>query len=252
MTKLRIILAEDHQVVRAGLKLLLSGQPDMRVVAEVGTGEEAIQKTRELKPDLVIMDLSMPGMNGLTATVAIKAELPDVKILILTSHEDRSYFREMCQANVSAYVLKRSAGEELLAAIRKVATGGMHFDEDLAAKALSPHLGTSPAKDQSPFPNLSDREVEVLCGVALGYTNKELASKFGLSVKTIETHKVRICQKLGFRSRADIVQYALLQGWLNQTSSIGPLSAFEAGGQPTRANGAAKPAVIIRKLKFSG
>jgi DNA-binding CsgD family transcriptional regulator len=139
----------------------------------------------------------------------------------------------------------------LLAAIRKVATGGMHFDEDLAAKALSPHLGTSPTKDQSPFPSLSEREVEVLCGVALGYTNKELASKFDLSVKTIETHKVRICQKLGFRSRADIVQYALLQGWLNQTNSIGPLSAFEGSGQPTRANGTSKPAAPIRKLRLN-
>jgi DNA-binding NarL/FixJ family response regulator len=223
MKALRIVLAEDHQLVREGLRLLLSNQPDMRLVAEAGTGFEAIQKARQFNPDVVIMDLSMPGMNGLKATKALKAEFPEMRVLVLTSHEDESYFRQMCQANVSGYVLKRSAGEELLRAIRKVANGQLHYDEGLANKTMRQQLGMS-SQNQDPTRNLTGREEEVLRGVALGYTNKELASQLGLSVKTVETHKVRICEKNRFRSRADMVQYALRQGWLDQTGSFTPLS----------------------------
>jgi two-component system, NarL family, response regulator NreC len=223
MKYLRILLADDHQVLRAGLKLLLSSQPDMRLVAEAGSGEETLQKARQFKPDLVIMDLSMPGMNGLKATEALKEEMPQMKILILTSHEDPSYFRQMCKANASGYVLKRSAGEELLHAIRKVAKGQLHFDDELATNALTRQFGATTAGN-GPARNVTEREEEVLRGVALGYTNKEIASQFSLSVKTIETHKVRICEKLGFRSRADMVQFALRQGWLDPNRSSAQLS----------------------------
>jgi two-component system, NarL family, response regulator NreC len=217
MKSIRIVLAEDHQVVRAGLKLLLSTDPSIRVVAEAGSGEETLQKAREFKPDLVIMDLSMPGMNGLQATEALKAELPEIRILVLTSHEDDAYFRQMCQSNVSGYVLKRSAGEELLHAVRKVASGGFHFDAVLAARALTRLSRAPPATNPAQAPSLTEREEEVLRGVALGYTNKEIANQLGLSVKTVETHKVRICGKFDFRGRSDMVQYALRHGWLEQT-----------------------------------
>jgi DNA-binding NarL/FixJ family response regulator len=219
MKHYRILLAEDHQLVRAGLKLLLGSQPDMRVVAEAGTGEEALQKARQFNPDVVVMDLAMPGMNGIKATEAIKAELPEVRILILTSHDDEAYFRQMYSAQASGYVLKRSAGEELLNAIRKIVRGQSHFDEGLANKTLARQLGASAATNQGQACSLTEREEEVLRGVALGYTNKEVANQLGISVKTVETHKVRICGKFDFRSRADMVQYALRQGWLDQTRS---------------------------------
>ena len=204
-------------MVRAGLKLLLSTEPNIRVVAEAGSGEETLQKAREFKPDLVIMDLSMPGMNGLAATEALQAELPEIRILVLTSHEDEAYFRQMCQANVSGYVLKRSAGDELLHAIHKVASGGFHFDEALVARTLTRPLGASSGPNAAQARCLTGREEEVLRRVALGYTNKEIANQLGLSVKTVETHKVRICEKFDFRGRSDMVQYALRQGWLKQT-----------------------------------
>jgi DNA-binding NarL/FixJ family response regulator len=214
MKMVRIVLADDHEVLRAGLKLLLSTQADMRVIAEAGSGEETLEKARQFKPNVVIMDLSMPGMNGLKATEALKAELPEIKILVLTSHEDEGYFRQMCHAQASGYILKRSAGVELLHAIRKVARGELHFDEGLTHRTLTRQSGVS-TDGRVPAIDVTEREEEVLRRVALGYTNKEIASQLELSVKTVETHKVRICEKLGFRSRADMVQYALRQGWLD-------------------------------------
>jgi two-component system, NarL family, response regulator NreC len=220
MKRLQILLADDHQVVRDGLRVLIDSQPDMRVVAEAGNGAEALALARRLKPELVIMDVSMPQMNGLKATEALKAELPEIKVLVLTTYEDQTYFRHMCQLNASGYVLKRSAGGELLGAIRKVASGQLHFDNALLVKTLVRQLGVSTNPTLPPARHLSDREEQVLRGVAFGYTNKELASLLGLSVKTVETHKVRICEKFGFCSRADMVLYAVRQGWLEQTLSF--------------------------------
>jgi len=196
----------------------------MRVAGEARSGLEVLEKARLLKPDVVIMDLAMPVMNGLKATVRLRAELPAIKVLVLTSYEDQCYFQQMCQADVSGYILKRSAGEELLCAIRKVAAGEFHLDAGLAARTLSRHLSLSRNRDQLMHRKLTGREEEVLRGVAFGYTNKELANRLALSVKTIECYKVRICEKLSLRSRADMVQFALNQGWLEEGRAVPQVS----------------------------
>jgi DNA-binding NarL/FixJ family response regulator len=222
MRKLRILLADDHKIVRDGLRLLIDGQADMRVVGEAATGKEALLQARDLKPDVIVMDLSMPEMNGLQATERLKAEQPALKVLALTAHEDESYLGQLCRAGASGYVLKRSAGDELITAIATVAKGGVYFDASLASKALARQLKGSPARLAARPAELSDREKEVLTLLAWGYSNKEIAGDLSLSVKTVETYKVRIGEKLGLRSRTEMVQYALRQGWLNENHSFNP------------------------------
>ena len=216
MKKLRILLADDHKVVRDGLRLLIDSQPDLRVVGEASNGKEALQQARDLKPDVVVMDLSMPEMNGLQATERLKAEQPGIKVVALTVHEDASYLLQLCKAGAAGYVLKRSAGDDLIHAIRTVAAGGLHFDAALASKALTGQRGEAPGKAGPHVSELSEREKEVLILLAWGYSNKEIAGDLGLSVKTVETYRVRVSEKRGLRSRTEIVQYALRQGWLNE------------------------------------
>jgi DNA-binding NarL/FixJ family response regulator len=220
MKKLRILLADDHQVVRDGLRLLIDGQGDMRVIGEAGNGKEALRQARDLKPDVVVMDLSMPEMNGLQATERLKAESPGIKVVALTVHEDVSYLLQLCKAGAAGYVLKRSAGDDLIHAIRMVAAAGVHFDPTLASKALTGQRGEAPGKAGSHASDLSKREKEVLILLAWGYSNKETAGHLGLSVKTVETYRVRISEKLRLRSRTEIVQYALRQGWLNEACLV--------------------------------
>jgi two-component system, NarL family, response regulator NreC len=217
MKKLRILLADDHKVVRDGLRLLINGQRDMRVVGEASNGKEALQQARELKPEVVVMDLSMPELNGLQATERLKAERPEIKVVALTVHEDTSYLLQLCKAGAAGYVLKRSAGDDLIRAIRAVAAGGLHYDPTVASKALTGRRGESPGKAGLRPADLSEREKEVLILLAWGYSNKEIAGDLDLSIKTVETYRVRISEKLDLRSRAEIVQYALRQGWLNET-----------------------------------
>lgn len=216
MKRIRVLLADDHKVVRDGLRLLIDGQRDMRVVGEAGDGKEALQKARELKPDVVVMDLSMPEMNGLQATERLKAERSQVKVLALTVHEDASYLLQLCKAGAAGYVLKRSAGDDLIRAIRAVAAGGLHFDPALASKALAGRVGDAPGTRGLPSGDLSEREREVLILLAWGYSNKEIAGDLDLSIKTVETYRVRIAEKLSLRSRTEMVQYALRKGWLNE------------------------------------
>ena len=220
MKRLRILLADDHKIIRDGLKLLVNEQPDMLVVGEAGNGKEVLEKARELKPNVVVMDLSMPELNGLQATARLKEDRPEIKVVALTVHEDESYLRQLCQAGAVGYVLKRSAGDELIQAIRTVAKGGLFFDATLANRALASQRAPSTAKGESRAADLSEREKDVLIQLAWGYSNKEIAAKLRISVKTVETYKVRIGEKLGLRSRSDIVQYAMRQGWMNETSSV--------------------------------
>jgi len=216
MKKLRVLLADDHKIVRDGLRLLIDAQRDMRVIGEAGNGKDALQQAQDLKPDVVVMDLSMPKLNGLQATERLKAELPTVKVVALTVHEDPSYLLQLCKAGAVGYVLKRSAGDDLIRALRAVARGGLHFDPTLANKALAGRTGDSPGKAGLHPGELSEREREVLILLAWGYSNKEVAGKLSLSTKTVETYRVRISEKLGFRSRTQMVQHALRQGWLNE------------------------------------
>jgi len=219
MKKLRILLADDHKIVREGLRLLINRQPDMQVVGEAADGLEVLPLARDLKPDVVIMDLSMPKLNGLQATERIKTEYPAIKVVVLTAHEDEGYLRQLCKVGAAGYVLKRSAGDELVKAIGVVAKGGVYFEAALAGRALARQMTGPQVKNDSHTGVLSEREKEVLIMLAWGYSNKEIAGQLSLSVKTVETYKLRIGEKLGLHSRTETVLYALRQGWLNETYS---------------------------------
>jgi DNA-binding NarL/FixJ family response regulator len=211
---LRILLADDHVTVRHGLKLLIDGEPDMKVVAEASDGETAIRSALSLKPDVVVMDISMPGMTGLVATRKLKQLQPDAAIVTLTRHGDDAYLQELLRAGVAGYVLKQSAPAELLQAIRAAAAGGQYLDSTLTSRVTAGFLGREGRRVTRTGVTLSEREAEVLRLIASGYSNKEIAARLALSVKTIEAHKANAMRKLGLNGRIDIVKYAVLQGWL--------------------------------------
>jgi DNA-binding NarL/FixJ family response regulator len=213
MHKLRVLLADDHAVVRGGLKALIDSHPDMEVVGEAGDGRTACDKTLELRPDVVVMDVSMPGITGVQATRELHQRWPDVRVLALTVHEERSYLREVMEAGASGYVLKRSAAEDLVHAVRVVARGDLYLDPSVAAAVLGKLARPRPQED-SLSTELSERETEVLQLIAQGYSNKEIAARLVISVKTVETYKARSMEKLGLTGRADIVRFALHKGWL--------------------------------------
>jgi two-component system, NarL family, response regulator NreC len=210
---LRILLADDHVTVRQGLKLLIDAEHDLKVIAEASDGQEAVQKARELNPDVVVMDISMPGVNGLAATRMLKKIQPDAVIVTLTRHGDEAYLQELLRAGVSGYVLKRSAPTELLHAIRAAAAGGQYLDTTLTARVTAGLVKDARAK--VPATALTEREAAVLRLIASGYSNKEIAAQLSLSVKTVEAHKANAMRKLDLTGRIDIVKYAILQGWLD-------------------------------------
>lgn len=215
MSKLRVLIAEDHETVREGLKLILQSQSDVEIVGEVADGQSAVESAKRLLPDVVLMDVSMPKVSGLTATKLLRECCPVVKILALTRHNDGAYLQEMLRAGASGYVLKQSPSAELLRAIREIASGNNYLDPALTAKVMNAYIGRAIKKSASA--NVSERELEVLKAVAWGYSNKEIASRLKLSVKTIEAHKANSMKKLDLRSRIDIVRYAVLQGWLGSS-----------------------------------
>jgi DNA-binding NarL/FixJ family response regulator len=212
---LRILLADDHVTVRHGLKLLVDGQPDMKVIAEASDGASAVQKTLDLKPDVVVMDISMPGVNGLVATRTLRKALPKIAIVTLTRHGDDAYLQELLRAGVSAYVLKQSAPAELLQAIRAAAAGGQYLDSTLTSRVTAGFLGLEGKRISKTGGSITERESGVLRLIASGYSNKEIAARLSLSVKTVEAHKANAMRKLGLNGRIDIVKYAVLQGWLD-------------------------------------
>jgi two-component system response regulator NreC len=208
------MIADDHVVVREGLKLVIEGQRDMVVVSEASDGASAIQQAQDLKPDVVIMDISMPGMNGLVATRTLKRILPQSVIVTLTRHGDDAYLQELMRAGASAYVLKQSPPVELITAIRTCASGGQYLDSALTARVTAEFLGRDGKKLNQGGVTPSERESEVLRLIAAGYSNKEIATRVTLSVKTVEAHKANAMRKLGLSGRIEIVKYAILQGWL--------------------------------------
>ena len=214
VNQISVLLAEDHAIVREGLKLLLSAQRDMEIVGEADNGITAWQKTKELRPYIVVMDVSLPDLNGAEATERIKRDCPEVTVLALTVHEERGYLRRLLQAGASGYVLKRAAAEELTQAIRTVVAGGVYLDPRLADKVVVSFIREQSLKDDRRHAELSHRETEVLRLIALGYGNKEIAAHLAISVKTVETYKTRLMEKLDLHSRVDIVRFALYQGWL--------------------------------------
>jgi DNA-binding NarL/FixJ family response regulator len=208
---------EDHEIVRQGVRVMVNAQPDMEVVGEAGSGRPALTLAQELRPDIVVMDISMPDMNGLQATEKLKQCCPEIKIITLTRHTDLGFLQKLLSAGASGYVLKQSASVELLRAIRAVAAGGHHLDPAVAGKVLGGFTRTRGNVGSAGLPGISDREAEVLRLVALGYSNKEIAARLEISVKTVEVHKANAMRKLDMRSRIDIVRYAVVQGWLEDT-----------------------------------
>ncbi len=218
---IRILLADDHAVVRAGLRALIDNEHDMVVVGEAASGSEVMPLAQTLKPNIVLTDIAMPEINGMQVTSLVLDDNPAIRVLALSAYEDRSYLRELIRRGASGYVLKRAASETLIQAIRAIAMGGLYFDP-----ALTPYLtSTETSASMNHYPDettlLSDRETAVLQLIAQGYTNKEIAAQLDLSVKPVETYKMRGMEKLKLNSRVDLVRYALLIGWLqtNETMS---------------------------------
>ena len=216
MDKLRIFLADDHAVVRAGLKTLVDAQSDMIVVGEADDGQSALEQTRDCAADVVIMDISMPQLNGAAATAQLQQQCPNIKVLALSVHEDTGYLRKLLEAGASGYVLKRSAADTLIQAIRMVAAGGVYLDPAIAGKVVGSLLGKSVLVGDPAAAELSERETDVVRLIAQGYSNKEIATLLNLSVKTVETYKARAMEKIGLDSRVAIVRYALQRGWLQE------------------------------------
>ena len=216
MGKLRVFLADDHMVVREGLKSLVNAQPDMHVVGEAADGDAAWRAACRLAPDVVVMDVSMPEMGGAEATGRLKRECPQVRVLALTVYEDKGYLRQMLDAGASGYILKRAVTDELVRAIRTVAAGGSYVDPTLAGSLVSSYFNQDTAEGRSPAGELSERESQVLRLIAWGYSNKEIGWKLNISAKTVDTYKLRLMEKLNLRSRTDIVRYALRQGLLQE------------------------------------
>ncbi len=203
---IRVLLADDHETVRQGLKLLIEAQPDMTVIGEAGDGLVAVERAASLRPDVVVLDVSMPQMNGLAAARRLKEQLPSITIVALTRYADVAYVKELTAAGAAGYVLKQSASEELLQAIRSAAAGSHYLD-----RAVRP---AQPSATMKGRPHVTDREAEVLRLMALGHSNKEIGATLSISVKTVEVHKANAMRKLQLRGRIDIVKYAQLRGWL--------------------------------------
>lgn len=209
----RVLIVDDHPVVRTGLKLLLDRQDDFEVVGEAGDMQQAVFRTRALKPDVVLMDVVLPGASGIDATPAVLKEHGDAKVLVLSMQDDPTYVREAFAAGASGYVLKEAADEEVVGAIREVAAGGRYVHPSLGARLVAAEAEERARAEADP---LTEREREVLRLLALGHTNQEIAKTLFLSVRTVETHRAHIMQKLRLTTRAELVQYAIEQGLLDQ------------------------------------
>lgn len=214
--QIRLLLADDHAVVRSGLRLLLEAQPDLVIVGEAENGEEAIRRTAELEPDVVLMDIEMPGMNGIEAARRIKAQSPATSVLALTMYEDDQYFFEMLRAGASGYVPKRAAPDELATAIRAVSRGEVFLHPSLAGRLVQDYLQRRDVEEQeTAADDLTPREQEVLTLIAQGLSNNEIADQLVISAKTVDRHRENIMRKLNLHNRVDLVKYALRKGLID-------------------------------------
>ncbi len=213
MARIRVLIADDHAIVREGVRAVLAMSEDIEVVGEAANGQEAIEAARALSPDVILMDIAMPGLGGLEATLEIRKENPDAKILVLTQYEDREYIRRFLKAGVSGYVLKKAAGAELTAAIRAVNRGGLVLDPEVAREAMREQAASAAgAGEADPYESLTDREKQVLKLVAEGRSNKEVAELLDISVKTAMSHREHIMQKLDLHSRTELIRFAIQKG----------------------------------------
>jgi two-component system response regulator NreC len=211
-----VVLVDDHAVVRSGLRLLLDGQDDIEVVGEAGNAKDAIFRARALKPDVILLDVVMPGESGVEVLPKLLKESPETKVVVLSMQDDPSYVREAFANGASGYVLKEAADEEVVSAVRDIAAGGRYVHPALGARLVAAEAQERAAAEADP---LSDREREVLRLLALGHTNQEIAEQLYISVRTAESHRAHIMQKLGLSTRAELVRYALAQGLLADKSA---------------------------------
>jgi two-component system, NarL family, response regulator NreC len=211
-----VVVVDDHAVVRSGLRLLLESQDDIEVVGEAGNAKDAIFRARALKPDVILLDVVMPGESGIDVLPQLKKESPETKVLVLSMQDDPSYVREAFAAGASGYVLKEAADEEVVAAVREVAGGGSYVHPALGARLVAAEAAERAAAEADP---LSEREREVLRLLALGHTNQEIAERLYISVRTAESHRAHIMQKLRLTTRAELVRYALTHGLLTDEAS---------------------------------
>ncbi len=216
MSKLRVMIAEDHETIREGIKLLINAQPDMEVIGEAADGLQAVSRAESLLPDVVLMDVSMPGATGFQATERLNQSCPQVKVLALTRHRDKAYLQQLVRAGAEGYVLKQSPAAELLRAIRAVAEGRRFLDPALTGEVLAGYASEQSLSSLNRQPWISRREEEVLKLIAWGHSNKEIGAQLDISVKTVEAHRANAMRKLDLRSRIDIVRFALMQGWLEE------------------------------------
>ena len=217
MSRIGVLLVDDHAMLRAGMKMLIGAQPDLEVVGETGSLRDAVDLARKLAPGVVTLDLTMPGGGGVEGVQKVLAASPKSRVLVLTMHDDPAYVRSALALGASGYIVKSAADTELIGAIRAVARGRVFVD--IQQGEGSDFLSPRPGRKQSPFDSLSEREREVLIEVAKGYTNQQIADRVGLSVKTIESYRARLMQKLGLKDRADLMRLAVESGLLKSSDA---------------------------------
>ncbi len=208
---IRVLIADDHAIVRAGLRALIKSEPSLELVGEAAGGYEAIELAGKTLPDILVLDLSMPDLDGIAVTKAVRLQFPDLRILILTVHEDEALLRETVKSGASGYILKRAAEAELISAIQIVMRGDLYVDPSMVRSLLSDAIKPSPAHRESIEP-LTAREKEVLKLIVQGYTNRQIGEELNISVRTVEGHRANLSEKLGLHSRVELVRYAREHG----------------------------------------
>lgn len=209
-----ILIADDHGVLRAGLRALLSAEPDLEVVADADNGTDALKLARELKPEVVLLDVNMPGLGGIEVTKKLKEILPDARVLILTVHEDDSLFQEAIQAGASGYIIKRAVESELIDAIRAVRRGDLYVHPAMTRALLKEISSNQVSNNDTLVETLTKREIDVLKLIAQGYTNRQTAEALSISVRTVESHRANLMGKLDLHSRVELVRYAKDHGFI--------------------------------------
>jgi DNA-binding NarL/FixJ family response regulator len=213
---IRILMVDDHPVVLAGLKALIGADPDFLIVGEAPDGRTALRMAIELAPDVIVLDISLPDIHGIELVATLHAELPGVRLLVLTIHEERVYVRQLLELGVHGYLVKRSAADELPYALHAVADGGLYLDPSVAGKVVGASVRSAAPDPANQTAELSQREAYVLRLIASGYTSKEISSRLSISMNTVKSYKVRAMEKLGLSSLVEVVRYAAQQEWLRE------------------------------------